>query len=86
VVTVGRVGLNKPKIFSIQYASSAISCLINADRCILLTKWDEFKKLTPEDNASSMRQPVLVHGRRIYDPEIFREEFVFRAIVLGGEL
>jgi UDPglucose 6-dehydrogenase len=71
---------------SVQYASSAVACLNNADCCILVTEWDEFKKLTPEDYVSNMEQPVLVDGRRIYDPEIFREKLVFRAIGLGEEL
>ena len=39
----------------IQYATSAISCLKNADCCILVTEWDEFKKLKPEDFTKNMR-------------------------------
>jgi UDPglucose 6-dehydrogenase len=71
---------------SVQYASSAVACLNNADCSILVIEWDEFKKLTPEDYVSNMKQPVLVDGRRIYDPEIFWEKLVFRAIGLGEEL
>jgi UDPglucose 6-dehydrogenase len=71
---------------SVRYASSAVACLNNADCCILVIEWGEFKKLTPEDYVSNMKQPVLVDGRRIYDPEIFREKLVFRAIGLGEEL
>ncbi|MBM4400725.1 MAG: UDP-glucose/GDP-mannose dehydrogenase family protein, partial [Crenarchaeota archaeon] len=33
----------------IQYANSTIECLKNADCCIIVTEWDEFKKLKPED-------------------------------------
>ena len=33
----------------IHYASSAIECIKDADACILVTEWEEFKKLTPED-------------------------------------
>jgi UDPglucose 6-dehydrogenase len=67
----------------IQYASSAISCIKNADCAILVTEWDEFKKLTPEDFTTNMKQPILIDGRRIYDPETFSRKMKFVAIGLG---
>lgn len=67
----------------IQFASSAISCLKNADCCILVTEWPEFKKLTPEDFIKNMKQPVLFDGRRVYDPELFGRKMTFVALGLG---
>jgi UDPglucose 6-dehydrogenase len=67
----------------IQYATSAIGCLKNADCAILITEWAEFKKLTPEDFTRNMKQPVLIDGRRIYDPKIFSRKMKFVAIGLG---
>jgi UDPglucose 6-dehydrogenase len=67
----------------IQYASSATACLKNADCCLLVTEWDEFKKLKPEDFTKNMKQPVLIDGRRIYDPEEFSRKMKFTAIGLG---
>jgi len=67
----------------IQYAASATACLKNADCCILVTEWDEFKKLKPEDFTKNMKQPVLIDGRRIYDPEEFSRKMKFTAIGLG---
>jgi UDPglucose 6-dehydrogenase len=73
------------KIFKnkIQYATSAISCLKNADCCILVTEWDEFKKLTPEDFTKNMKKPILIDGRRIYNPQEFSQKLKFIAIGLG---
>lgn len=68
---------------SIHYADSAIACLKNADCCILVTEWDEFKRLTPADFAQNMKQPILVDGRRIYNPETFSKKLKFAAIGLG---
>lgn len=68
----------------IQYASSAVDCLREADCCILVTEWPEFKKLTPEDFIKNMRQPVLIDGRRLYDSESFGKRMKFVAIGLGG--
>lgn len=67
----------------IEYAISAVACLKNANCCIVVTEWDEFKKLTPEDYVSCMKQPVLIDGRRIYNSEIFEKKVVFKAIGLG---
>jgi UDPglucose 6-dehydrogenase len=67
----------------IQYAPSATACFKNADCCILVTEWDEFKKLKPEDFTKNMKQPTLIDGRRIYDPEEFSRKMKFKAIGLG---
>lgn len=67
----------------IKYATSTIECLKNADCCILVTEWNEFKKLKPEDFSKNMNQPVLIDGRRIYDSEVFGRKMKFRAIGLG---
>lgn len=67
----------------IQYAASTNACLQDADCCILVTEWDEFKKLKPQDFTGSMKQPVLIDGRRIYDPEEFSRKMKFTAIGLG---
>ena len=67
----------------IEYAGSAIDCLKKADCCILVTEWSEFKKLTPEDFTKHMKQPVLIDGRRIYDPEVFGNKMRFVALGLG---
>jgi UDPglucose 6-dehydrogenase len=67
----------------IHYASSAIDCLHNADCCILVTEWAEFKSLTAEDYLKHMTRAILVDGRRIYDPEKFRGKMAFSAIGLG---
>jgi UDPglucose 6-dehydrogenase len=76
---------NAKTIFAnkIQYASSVIECLKNADCCILVTEWDEFKKLKPEDFTKNMHQPILIDGRRIFNPEKFSKKIKFAAIGLG---
>lgn len=63
--------------------SSTIERLKNADCCILVTEWDEFKELKPEDFTENMKQPILIDGRRIYNPEEFTRKMKFKAIGLG---
>jgi UDPglucose 6-dehydrogenase len=67
----------------IAYAKSALDCLIDADCCILVTEWPEFKKLRPEDFVNKMKQPLLIDGRRLYDAEIYRKKLRFVAVGLG---
>jgi len=76
---------NAKSIFKnkIVYASSAIKCIKGADCCILVTEWEEFKKLKPEDFTENMKQPILVDGRRIYNIEEFSKKIKFAAIGLG---
>jgi UDPglucose 6-dehydrogenase len=87
VTTYDPVAMDNAKaIFKhkIQYAQSAVDCLRNADCAILVTEWAEFKKLTPEDFTKNMKQPILVDGRRIYNPEVFKQRMRFTAIGLGN--
>ena len=67
----------------IKYANSALECIKNADTCIITTEWEEFKKLKPEDFIKNMKQPILIDGRRIYNPEIFKNKLKFTAVGLG---
>ena len=72
------------KIFNkIKYTSSPHECIKNADICIIVTEWEEFRKLTPEDFIAQMRRPILIDGRRIYNPELFKNKMTFIAIGLG---
>jgi len=57
---------------------------IDADALILMTEWNEFKQLDMRRIKNSMRQPVLVDGRNIYDPDLMREfGFVYRGVGRG---
>jgi len=77
--------INAKMIFGnrIKYASSSIECIKGADCCIIVTEWDEFKKLQPKDFIQNMRQPILIDGRRIYNPKQFSQKLKFTAIGLG---
>jgi len=67
----------------IECAASPLECIRGADCAILVTEWDEFKKLKPEDFVKNMATPILIDGRRIYDPKEFGGKLKFMAIGLG---
>ncbi|MEM0089741.1 MAG: UDP-glucose/GDP-mannose dehydrogenase family protein [Nitrososphaerota archaeon] len=65
---------------TVLYADSAIECIKDADCCIIVTEWDEFKKLRPEDFVKFMRSPIVIDGRRVYDPKEFGNKLTYAAI------
>jgi Predicted UDP-glucose 6-dehydrogenase len=65
------------------YAKDAIDCIKNSECAILVTEWEEFKKLKPEDFLNNMKYPALIDGRRVYNPEIYSSKLNFRAVGLG---
>jgi len=50
----------------IEYAKSAREALEGSDACLVVTEWEEFKRLTDEDFAK-MKNRVILEGRRILD-------------------
>jgi len=76
---------NARKIFgeSVEYAGSVEECLRNSECALIVTEWEEFKKLTPEIFIKHMKIPAIVDGRRIYDAKTFSNRLRFAAIGLG---
>jgi UDPglucose 6-dehydrogenase len=44
-----------------------------ADALILMTEWNEFKQLDFKRIHDSMRQPILMDGRNLWDPDTMRQ-------------
>jgi len=76
---------NARRIFGgdVEYASSAEECLKDSECAIIVTEWDEFRKLKPEDFMKLMKTPAVVDGRRIYDPRVYSGKLKFKAVGLG---
>ncbi len=64
----------------IKYAESIEEALKDSECALLITDWDEFKKLTPEVFKNNMKVPNLIDGRRIYDYDEFNKALNFRAM------
>lgn len=55
-----------------------------ADALIVVTEWNEFKHLSLPRLKEAMRQPIIVDGRNIYDPqEMTALGFIYRGIGRG---
>ena len=64
----------------IKYAPSVEEALKGSECALLITEWDEFKKLKPDDFKKHMKTPNLVDGRRIYNYKVYNRVLPFRAI------
>ena len=64
----------------IKYANTIEEALKDSECALLITDWDEFKKLTPEDFKKNMKIANLIDGRRIFDYDVFNKALNFRAM------
>ncbi|MCA9892332.1 MAG: UDP-glucose/GDP-mannose dehydrogenase family protein [Anaerolineae bacterium] len=72
------------EIRGVTLADNAYDVAEGADALVLLTDWNEFKQLDMARIKGMMREPLLVDGRNIYDPDAMRElGFVYRGVGRG---
>jgi UDPglucose 6-dehydrogenase len=58
------------KIFKdIQFCHDPYEVAKDADALVILTEWDEFKKVNLEKVKGLLRNPVIIDGRNIYEPK-----------------
>ena len=74
-----------PGFEALDRSDSIPACLAGAHCCVVVTEWEEFKALTPDDFIRHMAQPIVVDARRIFDPQLFRRRLVYKAIGLGDD-
>ncbi len=76
---------NFKKIFGrkITYHSKVNDCIKNSDCCLILTEWDEYRKLKSSLFKKYMKKTNLIDARRVLDPGKF-SKLNFKAIGLGS--
>jgi len=57
----------------VHFCSDAYEAASGADALLLITAWNEFKRLDMGKIRDAMRHPVLVDGRNVYDPHEMRD-------------
>ena len=68
-----------PGVTIVDWAEDA---LVDADAALVLTEWDEFRSLNWRRLAATMRAPVLIDLRNIFEPEDIAEQGL-RYVSLG---
>lgn len=64
--------------------ANAYEAVENADAVVLATPWNEFKQLNMERLRDALKQPVMIDGRNMYEPErMKRLGFKYRGVGRG---
>ena len=82
----GRAALNLAGIHmdAITFSKTPYEVAQNADALVIVTEWNEFKSLNMHQIRSSMRRPVLIDGRNIYEAaDMERYGFIYRGMGRG---
>jgi UDPglucose 6-dehydrogenase len=56
-------------VSGITLCDSAAAAVRDADAAVIVTDWDEFRGIATAELAGSMRNPLIVDGRNLLDPE-----------------
>ena len=65
----------------ITYCNDAYEAISGADALAILTEWDEFRALDTEQIKASLKAPLIIDLRNIYDPAALRTQgFVYHGI------
>ena len=66
------------------FCDSAYEVAEDADALVMVTEWNEFKSLNMRQIRTTMRRPVLIDGRNIYESaEMNRLGFIYRGMGRG---
>ncbi len=69
---------------SVSCCNNAYEVAEGADALVMVTEWNEFKSLNMLQIRNSMRRPVLIDGRNIYEvAEMDRVGFIYRGMGRG---
>jgi UDPglucose 6-dehydrogenase len=64
----------KLMLVDVEYCNDAYEVCKDADVLLLLTEWNEFKELDLQKVKTLMKNPLIIDGRNMYNPESMRDE------------
>jgi UDPglucose 6-dehydrogenase len=73
-----------PESDKLKYATSPMEAIEDTEALIILTEWDEFKKVKPDDIFKAMKLPVVVDGRNVFaETDMIKKGFRYFPIGKG---
>lgn len=71
IVAYDPVSMERAKTLlkNVKYAKNALDAVKGADCAVLVTEWDEFKKIDLKKMKSTLKHPILIDGRNFYDAQ-----------------
>ena len=72
------------EVTNLTLCSDSYTAAQDAEALLVLTPWNEFKHLDMSRIRDSMKQPILIDGRNLYDPDELRQMgFEYRGVGRG---
>ncbi len=72
------------RLDAVTFCENAYEVAEDADALVIVTEWNEFKSLNMLQIRNTMRRPVLIDGRNIYEStEMNRLGFIYRGMGRG---
>ena len=62
-----------PASATLSYAADSYEAAIDADALLILTDWKEFAELDLNRLNQTLRYPIVVDGRNLYDPAVMQQ-------------
>lgn len=81
-VAMGNAGRDNPDL---RLVESAYELAEGADALVVCTEWNEFKQIDFARIKQTMKLPIIVDGRNIYEPDIMQNlGFIYRGVGRGS--
>jgi UDPglucose 6-dehydrogenase len=75
----------KKGLKGVKLCKDAYDAARGSDCILVMTEWDEFKKLDLKKVKSLLRQPVIIDSRNIYDPQKMKDMgFIYKCVGRGA--
>ncbi|MBA2369970.1 MAG: UDP-glucose/GDP-mannose dehydrogenase family protein [Candidatus Protochlamydia sp.] len=62
-----------PHLSNLMICETKEKALEGADALVIVTEWEEFQSLEPHFFLTHMKEPIIVDGRNVYNPQIMLE-------------
>jgi UDPglucose 6-dehydrogenase len=75
------MGKARKELKNVVFAKNPYDAAKGSDCLLIMTEWQEFRKLDLKKVKSILRQPVIVDGRNLFEPQAMKEAgFVYKCI------
>jgi UDPglucose 6-dehydrogenase len=71
----------RPLLQGVEFCETVPEAVADADAAVIVTEWAELRDLASAETRAAMRNPLLIDGRNLLDPETVRDAgFVYEGI------
>ena len=70
---IGRAKLEMPPHANLEYTDDPYAAADNADALLILTDWAEFTRLDLKKLRYTLRYPIIIDGRNMFDPWVMQD-------------